>query len=304
MIPYALLVFTLLFTIVSMLILWRGYAMELIYGWPTLILSLSFAVFIYLYGTWVFISVYLKYVFAAIYAIVLVLAIIRKKNTGNRLRVGVVIINLLLTFIFGTLSVLYFTGTTGKPTGIAHLSLPFRHGRYFVFQGGYGLPTNIFHYGLRGAVYAMDIVKLNTMGNRASSIFSSRLEDYEIFNDTIYSPCSGRVKDASDNNPDNIPPERKRGPTNTNHVLIETDDMYVFMGHFGFRKVFVNNGDNVVAGQPLGLAGNSGFSIEPHLHIQAHTRTGTGKPWYKENPLLITFDGRSYLLFDVIQPKG
>ena len=124
----------------------------------------------------------------------------------------------------------------------------------------------------------MDIVKLNNAGNRANSVFSTRLDDYAIFQDTIYSPCTGIVKHVATNNPDNIPPIRKRGPTNTNHVLLETNDMYVFMGHFSFGKVFVKEGEKVEAGQPLGLAGNSGFSIEPHLHIQAHENTHRGLP--------------------------
>jgi len=67
-----------------------------------------------------------------------------------------------------------------------------------------------------------------------------------------------------------------------------------------YHKVFVKEGDKVITGQPLGLAGNSGFSLEPHLHIQVHARTNTGLPWYKEKPLLIEFDKKSYLLFDVI----
>ena len=46
---------------------------------------------------------------------------------------------------------------------------------------------------------------------------------------------------------------------------------------------------------------NSGFSLEPHLHIQVHARTGDGRPWYRQPPLLIAFGGRSYLLFEQIK---
>jgi hypothetical protein len=184
------------------------------------------------------------------------------------------------------------------------LSLPFKHGKYLVFQGGKGLPTNVFHYKLRGAVYAMDLVKLNKWGNRANSIFSTRLEDYVTFNDTVYSPCAGIVLKTQDDNEDNIPPVRKRGPSNTNQALIEADSFYVFMAHFRQGHVFVKEGDQVQAGQPIALAGNSGFSLEPHLHIQVHAKTDKAIPWYKEKPLLIEFDGKSYLLFEEIDAGG
>lgn len=299
MIPYCIAGITLLIAVLSIVNLILGFKSEV--RWPYLLLSLSMAVFISLYGAWVFLSVYLKYLFALCYAGILVGCLLRKKSipahkiSGTRL-----FISLVITILFTAIDILYFTGTTGKPYGIAHLQLPFKKGKYIVFQGGKGLPSNVFHYGLRGAVFAMDIAKLNSFGNRASNIFSSRLEDYEIYNDTIYSSCSGKVKHTADNNPDNIPPARKRGPKNTNHVLIETDSMYVFMAHLKYHEVFVQEGQQVQAGQPLGLAGNSGFSLEPHLHIQAHANTNSGIPWYKEKPLWIEFDGRSYLLFDVI----
>jgi murein DD-endopeptidase MepM/ murein hydrolase activator NlpD len=73
------------------------------------------------------------------------------------------------------------------------------------------------------------------------------------------------------------------------------------MGHLKQNAVFVKEGDKVVTGQPLGCAGNSGFSIEPHLHMQAHEKTNNGMPWYRERPLLMEFDGKSYLLFEIIR---
>lgn len=243
----------------------------------------------------------LKIFFAAAFLIVLIITLARKRQrnaAADKSRPQWATI--AGAVIFSTLSALYFTGTVGRPHGVANLSLPFKKGTYFVFQGGYGLPANVFHYGLRGAVYAMDIVKLNKAGGRAAHVFSARLQDYESFADTIYSPCSGIVRHTASNNPDNIPPSRKRGPTNTNHVLLETSTMYVFMGHLGYHQVFVAEGDTVTAGAPLGLVGNSGFSIEPHLHLQAHARTGSGLPWYKEPPLQIAFGGKSYLLFEEI----
>lgn len=299
MIVYCLLIVTLWLAITSLRLAFKyrktGYTMQLL-------LSVLLSIFIYLYGAWLFLSVYTKYLFAILYIIIAVVSIkrrqhrevIKRHRVFTHIRIG----------LLAVLIILYFTGTTGRPAGVARLSLPFKHGTYYVFQGGKGLPTNLFHFAFRGAVYAMDIVKLNAAGNRARRIFSKRLGDYEIFGDTLYSPCSGRVVRVQSENPDNIPPNRQRGPTNTNQVLLATPTMYVFMGHLKHGCVFVHEGDSVTVGQPLGCCGNSGFSLEPHMHIQAQERTNSGLPWYQERPLLILFDNKYYDLFEEIKAAG
>jgi hypothetical protein len=304
MIVYLLLLTTIFLAGLSIFLLWKRRHYVAAVSWHTVVVCCSLAIFIYLYGAWLFLSVYLKYVFAAVFAFLLIYTLTAAKSLYRAGSMGKKATNLFFSAVLLILSVLYFTGTTGKPYGVANLKFPFRNGTYCVFQGGKGLPTNVFHYALRGAVYAMDIVKLNDAGNRAKQIFSTRLQDYEIFNDTLYSPCNGRVLKAKDENPDNIPPNRERGPSNTNQVLLETDSFYVFLGHLHQHSVFVREGDSVVTGQPLGCAGNSGFTLEPHLHIQVHAKTNSNIPWYKEPPLFINFDGRSYLLFQEIKaPK-
>lgn len=299
MIVYFLLSTTLLLAVLSIMLIVRGLRRS--NAAPAILAAVALGAFVFLYGTWLFLSVYLRFVFVGAFtAAAIVMAINMRTKQKPRLAKWAWWLHAVCTLVFATLTVLYFTGTTGMPHGYAQLSWPFKHGKYIVFQGGKGLPTNLFHYKLRGAVYAMDIVKLNDFGNRCNSIFSRRLEDYAIFNDTVYSPCSGTVVKIQDDNPDNIPPEHKRGPTNVNQVLIRTRGMYVFMAHFSYRKVFVHEGDEVQTGMPLGCAGNSGFSLEPHLHIQVHAFTGGSLPWYREQPLQMIFDGHSYLLFDEV----
>lgn len=267
-----------------------------------MLLGISMAAFIYLYGTWVYLSIYLRYLFAISVLTVLLFYLLKKRQCTGTSRTWKVVLNIAFSSFFLLLSILYFTGTTGKPETIA-LAFPLRKGTYFVLQGGKGLPTNFFHYSYRGAVYAIDITRLNRFGNRAAAIFSDRLMDYHIFNDTVYSPCNGIIAQARDENPDNIPPDRTRGPSNTNAILIETDAFYVFMAHLKYKGVFVKEGQQVRVGQPIGLVGNSGFTLEPHLHIQAHKNTGKSG-WYREDPLFIQFDGKEYLLFEVIHPKN
>jgi hypothetical protein len=266
------------------------------------LLSLAIGLFVHLYGAWIFLSVWGKYVLAIWMIGSIGMWIAMKPKTllprNKRWLPGQVI----LSIVFFALSILYFTGTTG-PAQAVELPFPLHRGKYAVFQGGRGLPTNVFHVSSRNAIYAIDLVRLNRFGNRANSIFSKRLEDYAIFGDTVFAPCAGLISGSRDENPDNIPPERKRGPSNLNAVSIETPQFHVFIGHLKQGGVFVKEGDVVQAGQPIGLVGNSGMSIEPHLHIQVHRNSGRGLPWYREDPMLIHFDGEEYRLFEVITPK-
>ncbi|MCW3464286.1 M23 family metallopeptidase [Chitinophaga nivalis] len=302
MIIYSLLGITLALAAYSLYLVWKAGNKPLAATYTYLLLGLSLGAFLYLYGTWVYLSIYTKYIFGFLLLLCSNRWIFHRHGhpavpTALYRRVS----NLVLTGLFTTAVVLYFTGTTGKPQTVA-LTFPLRSGQYFVLQGGKGLPTNVFHYSLRGAIYAMDIVKLNQWGGRANQIFSRKLDDYVIFNDTVYAPCDGLVQRAYSNNPDNIPPAMDRGPKNTNQVLLETTHCYVFVAHLKMGSVVVQEGQYVKQGQALGCVGNSGFSTEPHLHMQAHSKEA-GIPWYKGKPLYMLFNGKGYLLNEVINAR-
>ncbi|MBW8684887.1 M23 family metallopeptidase [Chitinophaga rhizophila] len=298
---YALLLLTFALALSSIFLVFMASGRTLQRGWSLLLAGLSLGVFIYLYGTWIYLSVDVKWGFGIVLLLTLLGGFFRKKKQLKAPRVWQVSANVFFSVLFTTLCILYFTGTTGKARAI-DLAFPLKTGRYFVLQGGKGLPTNLFHYSLRGAVYAMDIVKLKSDGSRANKIFSPKLEDYEIFGDTLYSPCDGRIVKAIGEDPDNIPPNMARGPHNTNQVLIETENSYVFLAHLKQGSVVVKEGDMVKQGDPLGCVGNSGFSSEPHLHIQAHVKV-PGEPWFRSPPRYIHFNGRGYLLYEVIRPQ-
>lgn len=301
MIVYLLLGITLFIAGLSIRLIARSLAGGIKHTWPVLLLGITLAGFIYLYGAWVYLSVYTQYLFVVFLLVFIVRAIRgRRRRQAGPARSSNIVWPVLASLPFILLVILYFTGT-GGPYNTISLKLPFKQGNYFVLQGGKGLPANLFHYNSRRAVYAIDLVRLNDKGQRSSHIFSKELNDYFIFGDTVYSPCDGTIERAIDDNPDNIPPERKRGPHNLNAVLIEAEQAYIFMGHLKYQAVFVKAGDRVKTGTPLGLAGNSGFSIEPHLHIQAHEKKDNGKAWYEQKQLFIQFDGKEYLLFQTIK---
>ena len=53
-----------------------------------------------------------------------------------------------------------------------------------------------------------------------------------------------------------------------NHVVLSTSAGYVLVAHLQQGSVGVRPGEHVAAGNRLGLVGNSGNSLGPHLHIQ------------------------------------
>lgn len=293
---------TLLLAALALRTAWRAARRPLRDAAISLWAALSLGGLAYLYGTWVFASVYLRYVFAATLLLFVIRAVLISANQhadAPKPNGGKPLSRIIAGIICTALVVVYYTGTTGI-SGTINLSLPFRKGNYLVFQGGKGLPANLFHVQSRGAVYAMDLVKLNSFGNRAATVFSKHLADYETFGDTVLAPCTGIVLNVRDDNPDNIPPNRERGPHNLNSILIETPEAFVFLGHFKQGSVMVQEGDLVIPGEPIALAGNSGASLEPHLHLQAHAKDMPGEPWYRQKPLFMRFSGKAYLLNDII----
>lgn len=85
-----------------------------------------------------------------------------------------------------------------------------------------------------------------------------------------------------------------------NHVFIEGESgAIVLLAHFQKNSLLVGRGQKVQPGTPLGKIGNSGRSIEPHLHIQA----ASFLDWANNQPLPMKFDGQSYGLNDVARVR-
>lgn len=53
-----------------------------------------------------------------------------------------------------------------------------------------------------------------------------------------------------------------------NHVMIQAGNVFVLLCHLRHGSLTVEKGDVVKAGQQVGEIGNSGSSIQPHLHLQ------------------------------------
>ena len=110
-------------------------------------------------------------------------------------------------------------------------------------------------------------------------------KDFYSWQKSVKSPISGTVMEVSDEVPDrealNLILDLGRmftsrpdltaddiRPFAGNYIIIEAKGFYVFVAHLRSKSILVQAGDRVSAGQILGEVGNSGFTLEPHLHIQ------------------------------------
>ncbi len=151
------------------------------------------------------------------------------------------------------------------------ISLPFS-GEWSVWQAFDGKWTHKGNW-----KYAYDfVIEKNGKTYRGSG---EKLTDYFCFNKPVFSPVRGRVvkvvSDVEDNPIGVVNRENNWG----NLVIIETPAGYfVEISHFSQNSIRVEKGDWVETGALLGMCGNSGFSPEPHIHLQVQLSKDIGAP--------------------------
>lgn len=187
------------------------------------------------------------------------------------------------------------------------LEFPLRGGRYAVIQGGDGPIGNGVHRTIAAQRHALDIVRIDgALGTRARAIAPAALEDYASYGEAVLSPCDGRVARAMDGRPDSAPGHPAK-PASGNWVWIECKAVLVSLQHMIPGTVAVREGVSVRTGQLLGRIGNSGWSLEPHLHIDvvAH-RPGAALPTDPKTirGVPVRFDGRILAINDVVDRRG
>jgi len=105
----------------------------------------------------------------------------------------------------------------------------------------------------------------------------SQLEHFYCYRKPVLAPCRGRVVRVVDDLPDN-PIGRVDKVNNWGNAVVIYDDrgFYVELSHFVQHSLKVKVGDHVEPGQTLGLCGNSGYSPQPHLHVQVQLTEALG----------------------------
>ncbi len=254
--------------------------------------------FVFLTARWDFTSYYLRYAWPVLLAVSAFHSYKRIAPGETATPRSTLVANGIIAAVFWGLSFVALLGSS-HPDDVLALTFPLRDGTYYVGGGGNARLINN-HQAHLPQQFAIDVVRLGSLGNRASSIAPGRLEQFVIFGDTIYSPCSGTVVAAVDGMPDLNPPERDQTNLAGNHVILSCDDAKVVLAHMLQGSVAVAVGDTVDTDRILGRVGNSGNTTQPHLHLHAERGgpsdeilTGTGIP--------VTFGGRFLVRNSVVR---
>ncbi len=250
--------------------------------------SAAIILWMFLAGNWSPIGYYFRYIWLVLLIVALIvswrksraLPFLTKYKLNQYISIGVYAVLLLL---FGIYNGFVLSSYTADEAAI-DLEPPLDNGTYYVVHGGNHEQMN-YHQAHPAQAYALDIVKLNRFGIRASGFYPKELERYEIFGDEVHSPCNGTVVEVDNSSPDLTPPEANPKQPSGNHVALvcENTDAVLYLAHMKKGSVTVAKGEKVTTGKVLGKVGNSGNTSEPHLHIHAE-KDGKGVP--------VTFHGR------------
>ena len=265
-------------------------------NWAVRVLACgSIVAFAFMTGPWAFTSYYLRYVSLGLFAVAAVFSYFRAKRSSRYSPARDSRITVPSIFVFLLFAVLDALALASHyPSGeTLDVTFPLNSGTYYVLQGGASAVTNPFH-ALGSSKLAIDIVKLNSLGNRADGIAPRALSAYEIFGEKLYSPCQGIIIKVRDSLPDNPPGDPDTEHPEGNYIVLKCADMDIGMDHLKRDSIKVAPGEAVAMGQPLAEIGNSGNTLEPHLHIGA-TRHGI--------EIGLSFDGRSLSINSVMARK-
>jgi hypothetical protein len=124
--------------------------------------------------------------------------------------------------------------------------------------------------------FAVDWEQLNANG-RIYKGPREKLESYAIFSQPVLAVANALVVSVTDGLPEQTP---GKYPTNIsfdaadgNSVILDLGDQhYALYAHLQPGSIKVHRGDRVTLGQIIGLVGDSGNSIVPHLHFQVTDR--------------------------------
>ncbi|SFV74600.1 Peptidase, M23/M37 family [hydrothermal vent metagenome] len=115
--------------------------------------------------------------------------------------------------------------------------------------------------------YAYDFVKKqNGLTYKNEGLF---LEDYYAFGESVLAPVNGYIVDIRSDLVDNPIGEVDRVNNWGNYIIIKSDlGFYVEISHLMQYSCSVQIGEYVTINKIIAKCGNSGYSPEPHIHIQ------------------------------------
>jgi len=159
--------------------------------------------------------------------------------------------------------------------------------------------------------YAVDWEELDAQG-RIYAGPREKLESYTIFGKPVVAVADAVVASVTDGLPEQTP---GRYPTDIpldeadgNSVILDLGEQhYAMYAHMQPGTIRVRVGQRVAAGQLIGLVGNSGNSVAPHLHFQVNDKPSSfasnGLP-YEIKEFQVTGKCPGTKAFDEAEEKG
>lgn len=293
LIHFLMIVLVAVFVGLPLLYAWRVFRLEEATrcGWLVRVVEAALLLFLFLVlGRWDMLGLYTRWVLVALLAAAAFLSWRRHACRPWGVAGGPSFWRAYLSplagvLLFSGLIVWIAIGIFSAPVPHA-LRFPLEGGHFAVVQGGAHVALNR-HYSHPAQRHAADIVAVGPAGYRAAGLLPDDPSRYAIFGVRVVSPCTGEVVEAADGFPDLRPPRMDPEHPAGNQVLLacDTGGIRVLLAHFQQGSLAVTEGARVETGALLGLAGNSGNTSEPHLHIHAvDAATGLGVP--------MSFEGR------------
>ncbi len=149
-------------------------------------------------------------------------------------------------------------------------------------------------------LFAVDFSIVDSLGNRYIKKGKNN-KDYYVYGNTVYATARGKVLKTinifNDNKPGKLnfniqDAKRNRDLLMGNCVIVDhLNGEYSFFIHLKQGSVLVKQGEIIQKGQPIAQVGNSGSSMQPHLHYQLSDKPdyieSNGLPMYFHNYYLV-----------------
>jgi biotin carboxyl carrier protein len=242
------------------------------------IIAQSVILIIFLAGYWEFFGLKSRYIFTSLTEAALLI------NLYYRIKsISLTEINLILIIVLSLVEIylLYqlvkiFLVRYRKESISFEIKFPLRNGKFLITDGGNSKVSRLMNYHYYSAqhkkkntnksmLFATDIVKIE---DSYPSFFPTENSEYPVFGEPVFSPISGTVVKIENTIQDNRPYCGNYPYNSGNTVVIQQNDNYCLLGHLKFDSIKVQVGDEVSADQMLAMAGNSGMSERPHIHMQ------------------------------------
>jgi hypothetical protein len=159
--------------------------------------------------------------------------------------------------------------------------------------------------------YAVDWEQLDASG-RIYSGPQKKLESYTIFGKTVLAVGDAVVVSVTDGLPEQTPgtypSDISLDAADGNSIILDLGQhRYAVYAHMQPQSIKVRQGERVNRGQTIGLVGNSGNSVAPHLHFQVsdapESLSSNGLP-YEIDDFRVTGKTPSTEAFDEAEGKG